>query len=229
MKLNINNQLPFDFKHRPSLGGDDFLIAPSNQEAVAWIDKWPDWSTPLLILYGPPGCGKTHLSNVFMAMTGALQLTPESIQDLNVTISGNSQRNFIIDANDINIFLKSNEEELFHLYNHISSIGGCMLVTAETPPINWHFKLADLSSRFKAGQSIGIGMPDDDLIKAVLVKLFSDQQVKVEIDVIDYITKRMERSFDTARKFVKHANTIALIEKRRITMALARRVLGDLE
>jgi len=227
--LNLNSQLPFNFEHRPSLGGNDFLIAPSNQEAVAWIDKWPDWTTPLLILYGPPGCGKTHLSNVFMAMTGALQLTLATIKDSSSTISINSQKNFVIDGEDIDIFLKTNEEELFHLYNYINSIGGYMLITAESPPIDWDFRLADLSSRFKAAQSIGIGMPDDDLIKAVLIKLFSDQQVKVEIDVINYIMKRMERSFESARKFVQRANTMALIEKRRITMVLARKVLDDLE
>jgi chromosomal replication initiation ATPase DnaA len=226
--VNYNKQLPFDFEHRPSLSGDDFLISPSNQEAVAWLDKWPDWPSPLLILYGPPGCGKTHLSHVFMASSGAVQLTPELIKDFGVASLLNSQQNFVIDDGKINTFVHLSEVSLFHLYNDLALRGGHMLITAESHPVNWAFKLADLSSRFKAAQAIGIGMPDDNLIKAVLVKLFSDRQVRVEISVIDYITKRMERSLDAARNFVHLANELALVEKKGITLALARQVLGDL-
>jgi chromosomal replication initiation ATPase DnaA len=227
--VNYNKQLPFDFEHRPSLSGDDFLISPSNQEAVAWLDKWPDWPSPLLILYGPPGCGKTHLSHVFMASSGAVQLTPELIKDFGVASLLNSQQNFVIDDGKINTFVHLSEVSLFHLYNDLALRGGHMLITAESHPVNWAFKLADLSSRFKAAQAIGIGMPDDNLIKAVLVKLFSDRQVRVEISVIDYITTRMERSFDAARNFVRFANELALVEKKGITLALARQVLDDLK
>ena len=227
--MNYNKQLPFDFEHRPSLSGDDFLISPSNQEAVAWLDKWPDWPSPLLILYGPPGCGKTHLSHVFMASSGAVQLTPELIKDFGVASLLNSQQNFVIDDGKINTFVHLSEVSLFHLYNDLALRGGHMLITAESHPVNWAFKLADLSSRFKAAQAIGIGMPDDNLIKAVLVKLFSDRQVRVEISVIDYITTRMERSFDAARNFVRFANELALVEKKGITLALARQVLDDLK
>ena len=227
--MNYNKQLPFDFEHRPSLSGDDFLIAPSNQEAVAWLDKWPDWPTPLLILYGPPGCGKTHLSNVFMATTEALQLTPAIIKDSSLANLLTSQQNFFIDGGDVNTFVNLNEEPLFHLYNDLTIRGGHILITAESHPVNWKLRLADLSSRVKASPAIGIGMPDDDLIKAVLMKLFSDQQVRIEIGVIDYITRRMERSFNTARKFVKLANRLALAEKKRVNLALARQVLDDLK
>ena len=104
-----------------------------------------------------------------------------------------------------------------------------MLITAESHPVNWKFELADLSSRIKAAQAIGIGMPDDDLIKAVLVKLFSDQQVRVHVSVIDYVTKRIERSFDSARKFVKMVDKLALSQKKNINLTLARKVLDDLE
>jgi chromosomal replication initiation ATPase DnaA len=226
--LNYNKQLPFNFEHRPSLSGDDFLISPSNQEAVAWLDKWPNWPSPFLVLYGPPGCGKTHLSHVFMASSGALHLTPEIIRDSSLASLIDSQHNFVVDDGEVNTFVHLSEVSLFHLYNALALCGGHMLITAESHPVNWEFKLADLSSRIKAAQAIGIGMPDDNLIKAVLVKLFSDRQVRVEIGVIDYITKRMERSLDAARNFVHLANELALVEKKGITLALARQVLGDL-
>ena len=122
-----------------------------------------------------------------------------------------------------------NEESLFHLYNDLTIRGGHILITAESHPVNWKFRLADLSSRFKASTAVEIVMPGDDLIKAVLVKLFSDQQVRIEIGVIDYITRRMERSFDTARKFVMLANKLALAEKKSVNLVLARQVLDDLK
>ena len=226
--MNYNKQLPFNFEHRPSLSGNDFLISPSNQEAIASLDKWPNWSSPFLIIYGPPGCGKTHLSHVFMAISGALQLTPEIIRDTSLVSLLGSQKNFVVDDYDVNNFNHPGEVSLFHLYNDLSSRGGHVLITAESHPVNWKFKLADLSSRIKAAQAIAIGMPDDNLIRALLVKLFSDRQVRVEISVIDYITKRLERSFHAAQNFVKLANQLALVKKKGVTLALARQVLEDL-
>ena len=222
-------QLPFDFEHRPSLSGDDFLVAPSNVEAVAWIDKWPDWPAPVLILYGPTGCGKTHLSNVFIGLTEAVQLTPSIASNVSLVNPSDSQQNFVLEIGNMNTFYNFNEEDLFHLYNDLSLYGGHMLITAETHPVNWKIGLADLSSRIKATQAVSIGMPDDNLIKAVLVKLFSDQQVRVEVDVIDYVTRRIERSFDSARKFVMLADKLALSKNKGINLVLAREVLDELE
>ena len=222
-------QLPFDFEHRPSLSGDDFLVASSNEEAVAWIDKWPDWPTPVVILYGPTGCGKSHLSNVFIRLTGASKLTPSSVSDVVLASLTNVPKNFVIEISKINAFCSFNEEKLLHLYNNLVLYGGHMLITAESHPINWKIGLADLSSRIRATQAISIGMPDDNLIKAVLVKLFSDQQVRVEVGVIDYVIKRIERSFDSARKFVRLADKIALSQKKSINLNVARQVLNELE
>ena len=227
--MNYSKQLPFDFECRPSLGGEDFLVTPSNRDAVAWLDNWSHWPTPLLILYGPPGCGKTHLSNVFMASTGAVRLTPAIIRDLNLVGLMGSRNFFVVDDNEVNRFVNFSEISLFHFYNNLVIQGGHMLITAESHPINWEFKLADLSSRVKSAQAIGIGKPDDELIKVVLVKLFSDLQVRVENSVIEYITKRIERSFDEVRKFVQLANEIALVEKKGITVAVARKVFDDLK
>ncbi len=223
--MNSAEQLPFEFDHRPSLSGDDFLVAPCNQEAVAWLDKWPDWPAPCLVIYGPPGCGKTHLSHVYMARSGALQLTPAMISDAGLPSILSSSKNFIVDDADLNAGGGFNEESLFHIYNDLFSRGGHMLITAGSPPNDWDFKLADLASRLKAAPAIGIGMPDDDLIKMVLVKLFSDRQVRVEIGVIDYVAKRMERSFDAARQFVEAADNAALAAKKRITLPIAKQAL----
>jgi chromosomal replication initiation ATPase DnaA len=219
--LSSGEQLPFDFDHRPALSGDDFLVAPCNQEAVAWLDKWPDWPAPFLVIYGPPGCGKTHLSHVFLAQSGALQLTPAMINDAGLPNILSSSDKFVADDGDDSF----DEEALFHIYNDLASRGGHMLITASQSPSNWDFKLADLASRLRAAPAVGIGMPEDDLIKAMLVKLFSDRQVRVEIGVIDYVTKRMERSFDAVRQFVEAADNAALAAKKRITLPIAKQAL----
>jgi chromosomal replication initiation ATPase DnaA len=222
--LNSAEQLPFDFDHRPSLSGDDFLVASSNSEAVAWLDKWPDWQAPFLVIYGPPGCGKTHLAHVFMAKSGALQITPTMISDAELPNLLSTSENFVMDGNG-----GFDEEALFHIYNDLASRSGHMLITATAPPNDWGIKLADLASRLKAAPAVGIGMPEDDLIKAVLGKLFSDRQVRVESGVIDYVLKRMERSLDAARQFVEFADKAALVEKKGITLPLARQVLDGLD
>ncbi len=65
-------QLPLPLEHRPSLAGEDFLVAPCNEAAVGWLERWPDWPTAALVLHGPPGCGKTHLAHAFLARCGGM-------------------------------------------------------------------------------------------------------------------------------------------------------------
>jgi chromosomal replication initiation ATPase DnaA len=221
--LNSAEQLPFEFEHRPSLSGDDFLVAPCNQVAVAWLDKWPDWSSPFLIIYGPPGCGKSHLSHVFMAKSGAMALTSALIEDAGLANIISSAQNFVVDDGDQDF----DEEALFHIYNDLASRDGHMLITSTVSPVEWPIKLADLASRVKAAPAAEIRQPEDDLIKAVMVKLFSDRQVRIQSGVIDYVSKRMERSLDAARQFVEAADKAALVEKKAITLAIARRVLAE--
>lgn len=214
-------QLPLEFENRPALGGEDFLIAPCNREAVAWLDKWPDWNAPALVIYGPPGCGKTHLAHVFMASTGAVLLTAEMVRDAGLPQLISSVNNCVFDDADDGL----DEESLFHLYNALASKGGRILLTATRPPNGWGLELADLASRLKAAPAIEIGLPDDGLIRAVLVKLFSDRQLRVEEGVVEYMALRMERSLDAAGRMVAAIDLAALKEKRNITLPLVRGVL----
>jgi chromosomal replication initiation ATPase DnaA len=225
--VNISEQLPFDFNHRPSVSGDDFLVSISNKDAVAWIDQWSIWPSPFLVIYGLPGSGKTHLCNVFMEETGARLLSASMLSTAGLPSLLSTSENFILDDNNINLN-EDFEESLFHIYNDLSSRRGRMLITSVAPPSDWSIKLVDLASRLKASPAVSIGMPDDDLIKAVLVKLFSDRQLRVEIGVIDYVLNRIERSLGAARHFVEIADKRALIEKKSITLTLVRQVLHDL-
>jgi DnaA regulatory inactivator Hda len=217
-------QLAFDLNLRPALGDEDFLVAPSNEEAVAWIDRYPDWPSPAVVIVGPPGAGKTHLGRVFMARTEAVEIGVGELAEA-VLVLGDAPKIFIDDASKI-AGDDAAEEGLFHLYNKARSEGGAILLTATEAPARWPLALPDLTSRLKAAPAPVIGMPDDALLTALLVKLFADRQLTVSEDVLDYVIPRMERSFAAARSFVSNIDQLALEKKRPITVPLAREILN---
>lgn len=224
--MTFRAQLPFDFDHRPALSSEDFLVAPCNEEAVAWIDRWPRWLSPALVLYGPAGCGKTHLSKVFQKVSAAAVVTPERLagEDPHRILEG--LRACVLEDADRIVGEEGLEENLLHLYNTAKEMGSSILLTSGRPPSRWSMGLADLRSRLNAAIVAGIGAPDDALIAAVLVKLFADRQLKVGGDVIRFLTPRMERTFAEARSLVERIDKAALSEGRPVTIPLARKVLA---
>lgn len=222
--MNADRQLVLDFEHRPALTGDDFLVSNCNREAIDWIDAWPNWPSPALVIVGPPGAGKSHLAAVFANCSNALQVLEEEFNEA----ASNVELDLIVEDVDI-VLTKGNEEPLLHLYNAAKESGHRILLTAKTPPVRWGIQLPDLRSRMNAALTVEIGPPEDSLIAALLVKMFADRQVQVSHDVITYTLSRMERSFLAARQIVENADKLALAEKKRITVPLIKRVLESLE
>ena len=223
--MNATEQLTLPFEHRPSLSGEDFLVAPCNAEAVAWIDKWPEWPSPLLILHGAPACGKTHLSQVFMEWTNGRLLDATTLRILDpVTLFEQSRACVVEDLDVLSDTIR--EETLFHLYNAAMQGNGTIMMTARIPAKEWSFTLPDLRSRLLAAPSVEIGVPDDDLVAAVLVKLFADRQLTVDVAVISYVVTHMERSFEAVRRLVDAVDAKALQDHRRITVPLVKEVMA---
>jgi DnaA regulatory inactivator Hda len=217
----MEGQLPLDLGHRPALGRADFLVAPSNAEAVAWLDRWPLWPAPALALYGPKGSGKTHLAHVFAARAGARFIDPAALATERVpTLLGEARAAIVDDA------AAAAAEPLLHLYNVLAERQGHLLLAAREPPAHWAIALPDLRSRLLACPAVALSPPDEALIGALLVKLFADRQLAVGDDVVTYLTLRLERSFDAVLQAVATLDQAALAERRRITVPLARRVLG---
>lgn len=213
-------QLPLPLEHRPALEQEDFLVAPSNAEAVAWLDRWPDWPAPALILMGESGSGKSHLAQVFAARSGApviagelgLRLDPPALLAANDAV--------VIDDVDAGV----HETDLFHLYNLAKETGATLLLTCTTPPSLW-VTLPDLRSRLSAAPAVSIGPPDDTVMAAVLIKLFSDRQLKIGVEVVSYLLRHMERSHAAARLVVDAADHLSLVRQRPVTVPLVREIL----
>ena len=214
-------QLVLDLPHRPALGREDFLVAPCNAGAVRWIDNWPEWPGSALVLCGPAGCGKTHLAAVWRSRSGGLPVDAASLSD--AAPETGAPHRLLEDASGI-----GNESVLLHLYNRTVECGGTLLLTAETPPSHWDIRLPDLASRLRAVPVAEIGLPDDMLIGAVLVKLLADRQLRTAPDVIAYLIPRIERSFAGLRALVARLDSATLLSRRRtVTVPVARSVIAD--
>jgi len=230
-------QLPLDLPHRPALGRADFLVAPANELAVAWLDRWPDWPGAALVLTGPAGSGKTHLAAVWQRISGAVALDGTALAEGTAPgeLLGEATA-AVLDGADALFGAGDHpgaddhgerlERQLLHLLNHLREAGGHLLLTARAHPARWPAALPDLRSRLSAAAVAELGAPDDQLIAAVLVKLFADRQLRVPPEVVRFLLPRMERSFAAARRIVAALDRASLAARREITVPLARDVLA---
>jgi chromosomal replication initiation ATPase DnaA len=213
-------QLPLDLPLRPRLGREDFLAAPSNVAALAAIELWPDWSDRVLLLIGPPGSGKSHLLTIFADRAAALRAEGRALPSLATLAAAAPSAIAIDDIDEL-----SDEAALFHLLNFAMEHRAFVLMTAQKQPTAADVGLPDLLSRLRRATVVEIGAPDDDLMMAVLDKLFRDRQLLVEPPALAYAALRLERSLDAARAFVAALDREALIRQRPVTRALAAQVM----
>jgi len=213
-------QLALDLPVEESLAREEFLSAPANAAALAMIDVWPDWPDRALLVVGPEGSGKTHLSAIWAAKAGALRLRPEappSPQEL----FAQGPAALLLDG----LERASDEAALFHLLNYCGECGAYLLMTSRGPA-HENVRLPDLLSRLRRAPMLELSAPDDALLRAVLEKLFRDRQVAIEPGLVDYLALRLERSLGAARAFVRDLDREALARGRRVTRALAAELLA---
>jgi chromosomal replication initiation ATPase DnaA len=213
-------QLPFELPHRPAFGRADFLVSDCNAAALGWIERWPNWPAGVLVLHGPPGCGKSHLAELWRRRSGGTLISGDVLGDRDPTDLARTA----ISVDDAE---NAPERALLHLYNCCAEAGTSLLVLSRAAPAAWPIALADLASRLRAAPSAAIALPDDALLAAVLVKHFADRQVRVPPELIAYLVSRMERSFAAAAALVQRLDHLALGAGRSITMRLARCALAE--
>lgn len=212
-------QLSFGLALPTSWAEADFLPAPGNDQALAWLGRWPDWPGGALLLHGPPGAGKTHLAHIWCARTGAAMLGGAQLRSAGPDAL--ARGHLALDDADLN----PDPASLFHLINLQRERGHTLLLTAGSAAARWAGILPDLASRLKSIPNVELHQPDDGLLAAVMQKLFADRQIPVPPEVIAYLLPRMERSFHAARSWVARLDAAALSAKRPVTMALVRGLL----
>ena len=188
--------------------------------AVSMIDSWPRWPSPVVILAGPVGSGKSHLAAIWRETSGAVAIHPTAGSDA-ADVAAKSP--VLFEDADRRGF---DDRALFHVINSVRENGSSLLITSRLWPMSWPVELADLRSRLKAATVVEIGEPDDELLAQVLVKLLSDRQLALDDRLIGYIVARMERSLESAQAIVERLDHLALARGTRINRALASEVLN---
>ena len=193
----MSDQLILKFPSHQAYKKEDFYVSPSNHEAYDFIDSWPKWIKRTANIFGPPGSGKSHLASILKNKTTCLQIESKNLNDEIFNKLKVKEALIIEDLNE-----KVPEKLLYSLWNTILQDNKYLLITSKKPINSFKFKLRDLMSRITSSLMIGINLPSDDLISVILAKNFSDKQIKVEKKHIDYIIKRIDRSYEKISQFI---------------------------
>ena len=214
-------QLSLPLGHRESFDRTDFLCGPSNETALALIDRWTDWPARAIALIGPEGSGKSHLAAIWAKAAGARVIASGAI-DARLVPEALASGALAIEDADRGAF---DEAALFHLLNLAREQMAYILITARQAPVGWPTRLPDLASRLRALPVATLDPPDDALLAAVLVKLFADRQLAVDARLIAFLVHRIERSFAAARAAVAELDREAMRLQRPVSRALAAEIL----
>lgn len=219
-------QLVFDLPQRAAMGREAFLVSDSNRQAVALVDGFADWSTPVQWIYGPTGAGKSHLGAVLAGRFRILTIEATALtgpQMMALLDGSAAYEGVIIDRLDR--LPPEAEEALFHLLNFARHEGVKILLLSEKTATQMPLRLPDLVSRLKAIASVAIKSPDDSLMRGLMVKLFGDRQIKIEARVVDYLLPRIVRDYASMANLVGTIDRRALAEKRKITVPMVAEIL----
>jgi chromosomal replication initiation ATPase DnaA len=193
----------------------DFIVAPSNARAFAFLDSFPAWSVPVAALYGPSASGKTHLARIWAERAGAALLDardfPDAVEGPAVVENIDSAPGF------------AHEAGLFAMLER----GSPLLLTGRDAPSTWPVMLPDLGSRFRAMLAFELGAPDEALLMALAVKLFADRQVSVPEGVVTHLVRTLERSPAALRDFIQRADAKAMEEKKPVNLKLIQLLMED--
>ena len=206
-------QLVLPWETRSAQGRADFIVAPGNERAVAFIDSFPSWPAPAAVLIGPPASGKSHLAAVWAQKAGAHVIEAAALE------AGIPDGPLVVE----NIAAGVAEAPLFALLER----GAPLLLTSQVPPSAWRVVLPDLVSRTNALLAFALWAPDDALLMGLAVKLFADRQLSVPESVVSHMIASLERSPGAIRDFVARADATALAQKKPINLSLIKGLLSD--
>ena len=213
-------QLLFKFKKIKNYNSEDFFVSESNFFAYNLVLKWPNWGKNILNLYGEKFCGKSHLCDIFQNKFGASKIEASNLSK-NFISQFKTHQNLIIENFTENI----DENTMYSLINIIDRDNKFILINSITPINQMNIKLKDLKSRLNNCLFAKIDNPDDDLIYAILIKNFSDKQLQIKKNYIEYIIKNIDRSYEKIYEFINKIDQTSLKKKRPIDLKIIKEVL----
>ncbi len=217
----MSEQLVLSLAHDPAWSDTDFFVAGCNEAAHRLVMSWPDWPSPVCVIYGPPGSGKTHLAHIWAARAEAARLPAKALMAQHV---GERRAPVAVEDADVGPF---DETALFHLLNMAREQGFSVLLTGREAPGHWTLTLPDLRSRVRSYPAVAIAEPDDELLAAIAIKLFADRQLTLSPDALTYLIKRAERSPQAIAAIVCDIDAASLATGRRLTKTFIAGILKD--
>ena len=216
----MSDQLILEFPSHKAYKKEDFYVSPSNQQAYDFINSWPRWIKRTVNIFGPSGSGKSHLASILKNKTSYLKINSNELNE-KIFTRYKIKEALIIE----NLDEKISEKLLFALWNVAMQDNKYLMITSKKTIASYKFKLKDLASRVKSSLIIGINLPSDDLISVIIAKSFSDKQIKVEKKHIDYIIKRIDRSYEKISQFILILDKYSLKKGKPFSLKLIKEVL----
>ena len=216
------NQKIIKFDYDLNFKNDDFYVSKSNKHIYDLLDKWPKWEKNFLNISGEKFSGKTHLINIFLKKFKGIKLESNLLNDDKLK-ELKIHQNIILENFDENI----DERLIYTLINTIEQDNKYLIVTTSKPIVDFNFDLNDLKSRSKNFLLQNIEKPDDDLMFALILKNLSDRQISLDKKLIDYIIKRIDRSYSKIFDFIYKIDEVSLKKKKSIDFKLIKEVLGE--
>jgi chromosomal replication initiation ATPase DnaA len=215
-------QLTFNLPFVESFAQEDFILSSCNQEAYQRVLNRPNWPTQILTLTGETGVGKSHLASIWADLAGARRVRAKDLDVNNLQAHFATGALLLEDATE-----KDASSAFFHLLNLVKEEQASLLITTKIPPAQWEMELKDLASRLRAIPCVRLENADDALLKSVYMKFFSDRQMTIESEVIDYLLTHAPRSLKKAQNLVAQLDKLSLEKGRKITKLLVSEVLAN--
>ena len=219
----MSEQLIFNFPFKKNYLKQDFYVSENNFSAFKLIESWPNWPSRLVNIFGPAGCGKTHLINILKSKIQSLLILAKDV-DAEILSQYKIKECLIID--DFNNNIKENI--LYSIINSAFQDNKYLIINSKVSLKKFKIKLDDLKSRFTSFFEIGINLPTDDMIRVILTKNFSDKQIEISEKNIEYILKNIERSYEKINSFSNSIDGLSLAKARPINLQLIKKVLNEL-
>ena len=216
------NQLLLDFDYEQNFKDDDFYVGKSNFYAFEIINKWPKWEKNFLNINGEKFSGKTHLINIFLKKFNGTRIESNLLNNDNLKLIKPYQ-NIVLEDLNLNI----DEKLIYTLFNIIDQDNKFLIITSSEPIAEIDFKLEDLKSRTKNCLLAKIENPDDELMFALILKNLSDRQITLDKKLIDFIIKRVERSYGKIFEFIYKIDKISLKKKKSIDFKIINEALEE--